>query len=347
MKLISSFLCLALAVSLISCSKSPSSSGFVVAEGKGIKITRSDLTKERDEQIHVLNLSNVKIPEEQYAAIDAQILEQMINKALLLNAVAKIPSVNLDKEIENTFNGIKSRFSNEDAFKEQLKKSNLTADKIKKEIKYQVALEKILQAKSKPEELAVSETDIDAFYKNNPQYWKQPDLVRAQHILVFVDPSASEEVKKEKMKAIEDARKRIEKGEPFEKVAEAVSEDPATKNRGGELPPFSKESRVAPEFTETVFKQKVGQLGKVFKSSYGYHLVKVLEKTPARTVPFGEVKEAIKRQLELKKKTQAVQSLLKTLREDADVKVHLPPPKAKNQVTPVPTPASVKTPKND
>ncbi|MFZ5807365.1 MAG: peptidylprolyl isomerase [Verrucomicrobiota bacterium] len=324
----------------ISCSsKNPSNSNFVVAEGKGIKITRGELNKERDEQIEVLNVSKEPIPVEQLAAIDLPILKQMIDKRLMLNAAMKIPNLNLDQEVENTFDGMKKKFPSEKEFEEQIRKASLTPEKIKKEIRYQVALEKVTEAQSKSEELTVSDEEVKKFYDSNAKLWDRPETARAQHILIFVPEGTSDVDKAAKKKILEAARQRIVKGEAFEKVAAEVSEDKETNTKGGMLPPFGRQSRVAEDFVNAVFKLKVGQLSSVFATKYGYHVVKLLELIPPKTFSFDEAKEDIKAQFTRNKKFRAMQTIVKKIRDEAQVKINLPqPPPAPSMPEPPVTP---------
>lgn len=317
-------------------SKDPNHPSFVVAKGKNFKITREELTKERNEQIQILNIPESEIPKEQLTLIDSQVLEQLITKKVLLNEAKRNGAIKgVDQEVEEAYEKMKERFPSEEALVEQLKKSGITPEKIKEELHSQVTVEKVIEARINPDDLVVSNEEVDAFYKENPDLWNRPEQILARHILVFVNPSASKEEITNKKKILEDARKRILNGEPFEKVAKEVSEDPGTKQYGGLLPPFSKDSRVAPEFTEMAFKQKKGKVSPIFKTNYGYHILEVLRKVPAKTFAFDEVKGSIEKQIVQRKKMRASQAVFQQIRNAAEVQVFLPKPQPISPSSPV------------
>lgn len=331
------------AVAVIGCSsKDPSNPNFVVAEGKGIKITRGELTKERDAQIELVNVGKEPIPEEQLTALDMHILRPMIDKQLVLNAAKQVSGLDLEKEVNETFEHVKKQVPDEKTFKEQLKRANYTPEKLKNEMREQLALEKVMEANTKEEDLVVSDEEVKKFYDANPKLWDQPKLVRAQHILALVNEDMSDEEKAKKKKMVEDARKRVLKGEKFEDVAKEVSEDKVTKMKGGLLPVFGQESQVAKDFVDVVFKTKAGKLSPVFKTKYGYHVVKVLSFIPPKKISMDEAKDSIKMQLGRGKKIRAMQAVLKKLNDDAQVKIHLP---QANQEQPAPETAQAPAPK--
>lgn len=95
------------------------------------------------------------------------------------------------------------------------------------------------------------------------------EQVHARHILVATEADAQAAIK------------RIKAGEKFADVAKAVSTDTATKDKGGDLGWFPKGIMV-PEFDAVAFTLPVGQISDPVKTSYGYHVIEVLEKDPNR-----------------------------------------------------------------
>ena len=323
---------LAVALLLTACSsKDPKSPSFIVAKGDGLKITRAELTKERDLQLKVTQMPMDKIPAPQLAAIEAQVLDQMINKSMLLKDAGK-STPEIQKQVKERMERVRQGFADEAAFKAQLAKAGLTPERMEEEMETQLLIEKTVSEKIKPESITVSPADVEAFYRENMRLWQQPDLVRARHILIRVAETASAEEKASKKKAIDAVRKRIAGGESFEKVAKEVSEDPGSAENGGLLPMFSK-NQMVPEFERAAFSQDVNKLGSVVTSPYGYHIIEVLEKRAARTVPLEEVRDEINKHLMIRGRAKAVQALLAQMKKDAHVQVFLPPP-------PAPTPTS-------
>jgi peptidyl-prolyl cis-trans isomerase SurA len=115
-------------------------------------------------------------------------------------------------------------------------------------------------------------------------YDRMQQELRASHILVLVDEGASAEDTLNAYNKILDIKKRLDSGEDFVKVAQQFSEDPSVKENNGDLGYFSAFRMVYP-FENAAYKTKVGQVCKPFRTSFGYHIIKVVDKRTNR----GEV----------------------------------------------------------
>lgn len=108
--------------------------------------------------------------------------------------------------------------------------------------------------------------------------------VRAAHILVGLKADAFPGDTLAAYQKMADIRKRILAGEDFEKLARELSEDPSAKYNGGDLGYFTAMQMVYP-FERAAYQTNVGQLSPIVRTRFGYHLIKVIDKKPAR----GEV----------------------------------------------------------
>ncbi len=105
-------------------------------------------------------------------------------------------------------------------------------------------------------------------------YERSKTEVNASHILVKCDENANPADTLIAYKKIVALRKRIEKGEPFEKVAKESSEDPSAKNNGGNIGWFSVFGTIYP-FENAAYTLKKGELSQPVRTEFGYHLVRV------------------------------------------------------------------------
>jgi parvulin-like peptidyl-prolyl isomerase len=128
-------------------------------------------------------------------------------------------------------------------------------------------------------------------YENRKSEFDTPEQAHVRHILVRV--TAGDEAGKEAArKRIDALRRRIEGGEDFAAVAKEASEDPATKDVGGDLGFVSRGGVVKP-VEDAAFTQAPGALGDVIESPQGFHLLRVEERRPARVVPFEEAQRQV------------------------------------------------------
>lgn len=117
----------------------------------------------------------------------------------------------------------------------------------------------------------------------NQAYERMKTEVRASHILVKLNPKPTPEDTLAAYKRILELKKRIEAGEDFEKVARSTggSDDPSVAVNGGDLGYFTAFQMVYP-FEEAAYTTPKGQLSTVVRTRYGYHILKVTDKRPAR-----------------------------------------------------------------
>ncbi len=133
-------------------------------------------------------------------------------------------------------------------------------------------------------------------YEKRRSEFDQPEQVRARHILIR--KGESEQEQSAARAKIEALRARLEAGEAFEDLAAEASEDPGSKERGGDLGFFTR-GRMVPEFEKVAFSLEPGVVSDVVETSFGYHLIRVEEKRPAQVVLFEEAREQIARDLAL------------------------------------------------
>ncbi len=108
--------------------------------------------------------------------------------------------------------------------------------------------------------------------------------VRASHILILVDENATPEDTLKAYKKIQDIKNRVDKGESFEELAAQLSEDPSAKDNKGDLGYFTAFRMVYP-FENAAFTTPRGQVSKIIRTRFGYHILKVNDIRPNR----GEV----------------------------------------------------------
>ncbi|MDE0884241.1 MAG: peptidylprolyl isomerase [Myxococcota bacterium] len=135
---------------------------------------------------------------------------------------------------------------------------------------------------------AENEDTLKLRYQENIESFSETDRVHAAHILIQVGPEASEDETAETRGKAETARQRILDGEDFAAVAADVSDDPGSRDQGGDLGIFARGMNVA-EIDNAAFSLEAGEISEIVQSAFGFHIVQVSEKLPARVVPFEEV----------------------------------------------------------
>jgi len=145
----------------------------------------------------------------------------------------------------------------------------------------------------------VSDADLQKAYQSNLERYRTPERVKARHILIKTMDKPKEEQDKLAAKA-GDLLKQIRGGADFAELAKKNSEDPGSAQKGGDLDWVTRGQTVK-EFEDAAFALKPKEISNVIKTPYGYHIIQVFEKEPAKVKPLDEVKADLAK--ELKKRT--------------------------------------------
>jgi peptidyl-prolyl cis-trans isomerase C len=136
---------------------------------------------------------------------------------------------------------------------------------------------------------------------------------------VSVNKGDSEKIKAEKKAKIENLRKQLLNGGDFAELARKNSDCPS-KEAGGDL--NIKRGQAVKAFEDAAFAQEKNVIGPVINTEYGYHIIQVLDRKPAKTIALGEVKDKISAFLEQQKKSKAFMDILKKLQQNAKITVY-------------------------
>src|SRR5438874_2702130 len=138
----------------------------------------------------------------------------------------------------------------------------------------------------------ISDDELKIKYQQDIQQYQVANRVHVQHILFMTVGKPDAEVDEIKKRA-EDVLKQAKKGAKFDELAKKYSEDPGTKDKGGDLG-WIVQGQTVPEFEKAAFSLSPGSISDLVKTQYGFHIITVLEKETAHTKPFDEVKDSIR-----------------------------------------------------
>jgi peptidyl-prolyl cis-trans isomerase C len=164
----------------------------------------------------------------------------------------------------------------------------------------------------------VTEEDVAAYYKDNPEVFEAEDRAHAYHMIFIVGEDASPAVLAASRAKAEAARKRALTGEEdFTDVARDLSEGPSAPN-GGDLGWVTRGALVSP-LSEMVFSLQPGDISEVVQSRFGFHVLTINDRRPAETISFELASPQIEDLLRTEKATAQMAQLLETLVATAEV----------------------------
>ncbi len=189
-------------------------------------------------------------------------------------------------------------------------------DSLKKEMTRDMRIGKLLEQET-AEKAKVSDEEIEKFYNDSREQFRQPEQAHARHILFKTEPDADDKTKQEKKAAAEAARKQLTEGADFAALAKEKSDCPSGK-QGGDLGNFERGNMVK-EFEDAAFSQKLNDIGPIVETKFGYHIIQVLERTEAKDKTLAESRDEIVGYMKQRKQRAAVDGYLEELQAKAKI----------------------------
>jgi parvulin-like peptidyl-prolyl isomerase len=298
----------------------------VIVKGKGFEIKQSELDQVLTGARANAAAQGQTLPPEFTAAI----LNQIITINTLLQKATPADRAIGKSEAELQFTNLLKRFGSQEAFERQLKAVGMTQAELRAKAEQEATAKATLKR-----ELNIIATDDEAkaFYAKHEADFEQPETAHVRHILLMtIDPATHSPLPTNavtaKHKQADDLLKQIRAGGDFATLAKQYSEDPSNKDNGGELPEFPR-GQMVPEFEAAAFALTNNQVSDVITTMYGYHIIKMIEKTPAKKYSLTDtlpqinktVAEVCKGEVEAQKIKDSAGDYVKGLRKELNVQI--------------------------
>ncbi len=291
-----------------------------VATFEGGDVTQGELQKQLDQLAQQSGAGEINPGSPQYEAAIQQVMPQLVGFEIA-RAYAKEQNItvseeDVNKEVEKIKDQIYQQaqqagdqtISRDEAFKQALQQAGFTEEQLRGDIRDQLPLQKV--QKQVAGNAQPTQDEIQAYYdKNKDLQFTTPEKRCISHILFNKD---------QKQKA-EEVKQQLENGGDFAKLAKEFSQDPGSKDKGGDLGCQPKGSFV-PAFEDAAFSAQQGEIVGPVKSQFGYHVIKVREIQAASTAPLKEVQPQIKEQLVQQKQTTAFEKWIEEQKKERNVK---------------------------
>lgn len=305
----------------------------VMATVNGYKVQRSEVDKAYSTQTAG---SPQKLSPLEDQALRLNILRQLIDVRLQLQKAEKLGIVATEDEVDSKFNQAKAPYTKEE-FEKKLKDLGLTEEDYKQEIRRNLTMDKLLN-KEITSKVTITDLDIQNYYNQNKA---QFNLIEPRYYLahIFVTDQAGPQATgipdkaqndAQALKKIQIAHNRLESGEDFATVAARYSEDPDTRNNGGELgvTPESQLKRTDPATREVILKLRPGQYSSPVTvidpqthQQVGYRIIKLVAKEAAgqRELSDPQVQQWIRNQLRTQREQILKAAYDEVLHDGADI----------------------------
>ena len=306
----------------------------VVARVNGKNIPRADLEKYYQSRVAAEPQQAQQLDGAQSESIRLNVLNELVASEILMQRAEKLGLLATDDEVNQRLTEMRSPYTAEQ-FQKTLKDRGLTEDDLKRNIRVNLTEQKVFN-KEVSSKINITDADISAYYNSHKSEF---NLIEPQfhvaHIFVAVNGSPQSTNEKPHTQAgalqkIQSLYNRLQSGEDFEAVAKAYSEDPGTKNNGGDLGPMPESALRNTDMTtrDAVLKLKPGQYSGIVavsdpasKKLAGYRIVKLLSREPAgqRELSDPRVVQFIREQLQSGREQLLKAAYLEVVRNQAKV----------------------------
>jgi peptidyl-prolyl cis-trans isomerase C len=287
-----------------------------VAVVNGVIISKDAYDRELDFFVRRAAPNGQQLPDVQMAQMKNQVLESLIDRELLFQESKKKGIQIKSEAVSDQLQKIQQRYPSKEEFEKLLSNMGLTESDVQKQIARGMAIQELID-KEVSEKITVSDEETRSFYDKNPQLFQQPEQVKASHILIKVPADAPEDQKTEARKKIEAVQQKVQKGEDFATLAKTYSEGPSGP-KGGDLGYFRRGQMVKP-FEEAAFSLKPNETSDIVETRFGYHLIRVDDKKPAKKMTYAEVKDRLNDHLKKQKADSETNAYIENLRKDAKI----------------------------
>jgi peptidyl-prolyl cis-trans isomerase C len=287
----------------------------VIARVNGDAISRTEF----ESAVQAIEQNRGPVPAEQRDEVFRGLLDNMVSTKLLRQeAVARKIAVS-DAEVDARMGEIKAQLGSDDVFKQMLAARKQTVEGLRADQRTDLAVRKMLTEALK-DKVTPTPEEISTFYQQNLNRLKQPEQVRASHILVSVPQGADEATKAKNKAKAADILKQVKAGKDFAALAKEHSQDPGSAVNGGDLGYFP-QGQMVPAFDETAFKLAPGAVSDLVETQFGFHIIKVVDKKAAHTMSLDEVRTDLTRFIENQNRQRETTAFVAALRAKGKVEI--------------------------
>lgn len=293
------------------------SSEDVVAVVNGSMIPRANFDKAVIQVEQRFARTGKQLSDQQLAGIKKEVLEELINRELLLQESQKNGVKVEAAEVKEQLDRMKGQYANEAEFKRALSAMGFLDTNIESQFKECLEIRRFVDDRI-AKKVTVPEEDIKASYDSHPHIFKRPESVHAAHILITVDSAAMASQKAEARKEIGMIANKLKEGEDFAALAKEYSQGPSS-TKGGDLGYFSRGQMVKP-FETAAFALKPGEISDIVETRFGYHIIRVIDKKPPTIIPYEDARERIAQYLKNRRVQQQLNQYVDELKKNAKIK---------------------------
>jgi peptidyl-prolyl cis-trans isomerase C len=249
-------------------------------------------------------------------------LQQLIVRELLFQEAMKRNLKADEARLEQSYNEARLQYKDDAAWAAMLAEKGVDPQFFRTELRVQHTVQALLEQVAREGDAETSDQEALTFFESHASSFQEGERVRAAHILIRVPAGTAAEGKAALRRKAEAVLARIQRGEDFSALAMSSSDDADSAPKGGDLGELRR-GQVAEPFEKAAFGLAAGNVSGVVETEYGFHIIRIQERLPARLLGFEEVKDRLKQQLTLRKQQERQRAFVDSLRARARIEIFL------------------------
>jgi peptidyl-prolyl cis-trans isomerase C len=247
-------------------------------------------------------------------------LNELIGNLLVHQQSRKQTVENMDEKVEQRLKELDEKRRAALGMSSHVETSSAAADARRESVEASIRVDEYLKEQGvlEPE---IPEERIRAMYDADPKSFSTVETVRVSHILSAVDEQAGAEEKQQARQKAERIREQILAGEDFAALARAYS-DCRTAPQGGDLGQI-KRGYMPVAFDEVAFSLETDSVSEIVETRFGYHVIKVVEREPARLVSYEQMRGFLEAYLQGEESKRRLAAHIAELREESEIEIFL------------------------
>jgi parvulin-like peptidyl-prolyl isomerase len=247
----------------------------------------------------------ITVSAEEREELKRQLLDQLIQRKILLQEAHRLKIELTEREVQQKFEEVRDG-KEEAVFLEFLTEQKMTKEVWEKSTRENLLIERLLNQLA-GDQISISEGEMSRYYESHHEDWQVDEQIKLRQIVVKTEGEA------------EALLKTISEGADFAETARKYSQFPQLGD-GGDLGYLSP-SEIPMEF-DSLLHSEIESVSSVIKTPYGYHLVKIEDRLPARELPFEEVREKIHETLLEEKREILFAQWIEKVRRTTEIKIN-------------------------
>ncbi len=249
-------------------------------------------------------------------------MDEMIEQELAAQAAEDAGVEASVEEVKAAVAELRGVFAAEDSFLSRLAAEGYTLESYRRHVGRMIAAKRYLDA-IRAAVAAVSDTELEAYYRANEHRLTLPEQVRVRHVLLTWKRLGTEDDRRAIHEQMRPILERARTGEDFAALALELSEDYDTARKGGDTGLFHR-GQMHPAFEAVAFALEPGEISEPVETIFGVHILRLEERREQRLLPLAEVREQLREHVHAEKAERAVRREIERLREAAEIEILIP-----------------------